>query len=488
MKKIYCVFLLLAMAGIASSARAQDLSGLADMADDSAMASEENIEKDKKKLDFSFHGFVRTNFVAGKDDNFYSDNFYCKKIGTILQLQIEAFASSIAHLYTATNFEFNLVDFTKLDDDLNNVEEYMDPEPRIKVIEAYIDIYPSRWMSIRSGKQIITWGEIEGIEAPTDILTPWDYTTKSSVFEDSRMGNVAIAFNFFFVKQKLELVWIPIFQPSKMEAQDIRKKGEEISEDGIYLNPPIVPSVERPDYNLKNCEYAVRLSGDVTNWFRYGLAFLYGFNDLPDSDIAYSVDSFGQVAPSTVDVNLIYTRIMVPAVDLAFNVKDLFSIKTSAVAHITEDLEAERDDRRNSDIMYLFGPESTNIGFDIYFALYMGQMWVINYTNPHYMRKGAVPYNLLQSIMMLKGFDQFYRYKWVVSGLIQRNFLTSKNLEIGIRYALSASPEFDEIDYTVNLNMMYKLIDNLSITAGLIMADKIGIIKNMVILELQYSF
>lgn len=466
--------------------------GLADMADDSAKATAEDIEKSKKPFDFAFHGFLRTNFVFGKDDMVLNDDFYCKKIGTILQLQLEGYASNIAHFYAATNFEFDLVDFTLLEEEVHNVEDYLGTVTDFKVVEAYIDIYPATWMSIRGGKQIITWGEIEGIEAPTDILTPMDYTTKSSVFEDSRMSIVALAFNFFFARQKLELVWCPIFQPSKMEAKDILQKAKDLGTDIVDLSYYIIPDIEKPDYNLKNGEYAGRLSGDIS-FFRYGLAFLYGFNDLPDSEVSYELSS---VAPygartNTTDVTLIYTRVMTPALDMAFNVKDMFSIKASAVMHITEDFEGERDDMRNSDVVYLAGMESTNIGADIYFALYFGQMWVINYTPAHLMVTTDDPahdYNLVKNEQMLRGFDQFYKYKWIISGIIQRSFLTNKNLELSLRYAFSASPRFDEIDYTVNFNIMYKIIDNLSITCGLVAADKIGVIKNMVILELQYSF
>lgn len=499
--------------GSSSIAHAQ---GLADMADDSAKA--EDTEGSKKQSAFSLHGFLRTNLAIGKDDYEMVNNFEVQKGGVTLQLQFEGFASNIAHFYAATNIELDLSDFYGLDEDrldynfikdeyyLNGVERYLETLPFLKIVEAYIDLYPAEWLSIRTGKQIITWGEIEGIEAPTDIITPWDYTTKSTVFEESRMGIWALAFNFFFAKQKLELIWCPIPQPSKMLKKDILAKA---TVGGVTT----MPRVQRLDIGLDNGEYALRMSGNIGGFFRYGAAFLYGFDDLPDSEIKYNLspnpyttvqaEYDALMTDQSIRAYLVYHRVMVPTLDFAFDVKDIFSIKSSTVLYITEDFEGNRDEYRNSYVKYLIGVESTNIGADIYFALYVGQHWIINYTEYHgpraISRRDALAedwndqrisntHNLISNREIMEGFDEKYRYKWLISGIIQRNFLKHKNLEIGLRYGLSASPKFDDVDYILNLNFMYRIIDGVSMTVGAVCADKIDIIKNLLILEFQYSF
>ena len=499
MKKIVCLMLLLMLAR-AGGLYAQ--AGIMDLADDSAKVSQEDLEKEKKKkFDFSLHGFVRTNIAVEKDNNEFAENdVEFAKVGTILQLQIEGYLGSIGHLYSATNFDFNFLDIKKMEDDLSNSSEYIDPRPRIRVVEAYIDIYPTRWMTIRAGQQLTTWGEIEGIEAPTDIICPQNYTTKSSVFEDSKMGVTALDLNFYFARQRIELMWIPIFQPSDLPTKDIIKKRDDLGSDikiasTFWTDKPGRFTLTKPSLNINHGEYAARMTGDITNVFRYGLGFLYGYSDLPDSEINYdtSPDLSGNYLAdtTTLEVHLLYTRMMTPTIDLNFNIRDKASIKVSSALHITRDWEGKRDDQRNSDFMYLVGVESTNIGADIYFALYAGQTWIVNYTSEHGVVSTLDPnqkYNLISNEMMLKGFDQYYPYKWIISGIIQKSFLERNNFEVSLRYAISASPEFDAVDYVVNLNFCYEIIDNLSATLGLIAANKIDVIKNMAILEVQYSF
>jgi hypothetical protein len=312
---------------------------------------------------------------------------------------------------------------------------------------------------------------------------------------------VALDINFYFAKQRLEFMWIPIFQPSDLPTKDIYKKRDDLGNSSVKTDllrvEPERFTLTKPSLSINHGEYAARMTGDIGNIFRYGLGFLYGYGDLPDSDINYETEmttnAFGLYPfnVQTLYVHLLYTRVMTPTLDLNFNVKDKLSIKASSALRITRDWEGKRDDHRNSDATYLVGVESTNIGWDIYFALYAGQMWVINYTRPHG-TVGAVDrshnYNLIDNEMMLKGFDQYYRYKWIISGIIQKSFLERNNFEVSLRYAISASPVFDAVDYVVNLNFTYRIIDNLGVTLGFIAANKINVVKNMAILEVQYSF
>lgn len=387
-----------------------------------------------------------------KKDKEFDDNFENPLMGAILQLQLEGHAAKFAHFFTATNIEYNNYDEENPDD--------MQAKPYLKIIEAYIDLYPSSWFSLRAGHQLMTWGEIDGILAPTDIICPWDYTIKTTSFEEYKIGVTALAANFFIQKNhKLELVWIPVFQPSKLPPEEIANRGK------IFA---VVPTVTRPDYKIANGEYAARISGNVGDNFRYGLAFLYGYDDLPNSQVTLS--------PS-IAIDLYYDRVMTPTLDLSYDIKDLFAIKGSAAFKITEDFSGSDYAKRNPTLEYLTGIESTNIGMGIFFSFYAGQVWVINYTE-----------EFGTNLEFVKGYDQDYRYKWLVSSVVQRNFLANDVLELSLRYALSIDPQFSEIDYTINFNTTYKVTNGVSATLGFVIADKIDVIQNTVLLELKYEF
>jgi len=422
-----------------------DLAGLADKDTDSTSTS-----ADDSKKKFSLHGFLRANFVTMKKDKKFDGNFENPLMGSVLQLQFEGNAGDVAHFYAATNIEYNNYD----EDNPND----MQAAPFLNIIEAYVDLYPTRWFSLRAGHQLITWGEIDGIMAPTDIICPWNYDIKTTSFEEYKIGVTAVAANFFVAKKhKIELVWIPVFQPSILPKDEIAKKG-------ALAGPGAVPDIIRPEYEISNGEYAGRVSGSIGNNFRYGLAFLYGYDDLPNSRIEATVELF-------------YDRIMIPTIDLSYDIKDLFSVKGSAAFKITDDLSAKDPQKRNSSLEYLAGIESTNIGLGIYLSFYAGQMWVINYTEVDVLNR-----------IVLESYDQDYRYKWLVSSVVQRNFLSNDALELSVRYALSSNPKLSEIDYTINLNSTYKLTSGVSATLGFVIADKIGVVQNTVLLELKYTF
>jgi len=422
-----------------------DLMGLADKDTDS---KKESADDSKKK--FSLHGFLRANFVTMKKDKKFDGNFENPLMGTVLQLQFEGNAGDVAHFYAATNVEYNNYD----EDSPND----MQAAPFLKIIEAYVDLYPTRWFSLRAGHQLITWGEIDGILAPTDIICPWNYDIKTTSFEEYKIGVTAIAANFFVAKKhKIELVWIPVFQPSILPADEIANKGAVLGID---------PDIIRPEYNLGNGEYAARVSGTIGNNLRYGLAFLYGYDDLPDI-----------YTDGVTKIELYYDRVMVPTFDLSYDIKDVFALKASAAFKITDDFDGNEYMKRNPSIEYLGGFESTNIGLGIYFAFYTGQMVVLNYEEPLGIAKPFI-----------EGFDQDYRYKWLVSSILQRNFLANDVLELSLRWALSSNPGFSEIDYTINFNTTYKWANGVSTTLGFVFADKIDVIQNTILLEVKYQF
>ncbi len=403
---------------------------------------------------FNLHGWARANFAALKSDREFNSDFSDPLIGAALQLQLEGNSGNRAHFYSAVNMEYNSYNKESPDD--------AEVRPYLKMIETYLDFYPVDWLSLRAGHQLVTWGEVEGIEAPTDIVCPWDYDIKTTVFEEYKIGVTALNAAFRMPAGiKADLVWIPVFQPSILPPEEVSNKG------AVYNAEP---DIVRPDNSLGNGEYAARISGEAGG-IRFAGGFMYGYDDLPDTDVYPNFDEGG------FNVDLVYDRVKSVTSDLAYDCGD-FSVKASGILKVTSDHGGENIYKRNSSMQYLAGIESVNIGFDTYFALYAGQMRVINYSRPEGMYEEAIA----------EGFDQSFEYRWLLSGVIQRSFLSGDLLEASLRYFLSSSPEADEIDYTVNMNLGYKFTDEVSSTLGFVIADRIGVIRNMVILEMKYAF
>jgi hypothetical protein len=473
--------------------------------------------KDDKNLSFFIHGYVQANVaLVRNDDNnnnsrgwskWHTSKYEFQRIGAVTQLEIEGNAYDKAHFFTSLRLEYNaagektsflslnVVDYnTRLLIQADYWQRYasfnrqeVNKKPEIQVREGYVDVYGKN-INFRAGQQMITWGEIEGIEAPSDIIMPWDYTTKSTVFEDSRLSVTAANLNFFMGKQKLEMIWMPLFQPAKFPMDIAMRKGAN--------------RITRPKFELRNGEYASRLTGTLGGKFRYGLGFLYGFDDMPDIRIrtlyniqAFPVPLLGSISfpvPAYMDTDMTYNRVLVPTLDWNIAVGDLFSWKFSGAYTHRKDYEGKIDEFKNSSAKYLTGIETPDFIVKTYLAFYVGQDWIMNYTP-------VSDYDTLDGIFKLMnlkrpnkdalwGFDQLYPYKWLVSCNIQRSFFQNSDLDIGIRFALSANPKWSKVDYVVNTNIAYKITNGVTATLGMAMAQKMNEDKNMAMLELRYAF
>jgi hypothetical protein len=470
-------------------------------------------EKDKgkdKDVTFSLHGFAQANLVVARNDlgvlgNKWIDSRYeFPRLGGTLQLELEGNAYDIAHFFSVVQVEYNATghktNFPKFyfptsiyqytyftyyaDFDRTEISKY----PTVNVRETYVDLY-SKHVTFRAGQQIISWGEIEGIEAPSDVVIPWDYTTMSNYFEYSRIGVTAANLSFHFANQQLQLIWIPLFQPTKLPEDSLFNRG--------------VTGIKRPVFEVRNAEYAARLSGIIGKNFKYGLGYLYGFDDMPDTKITMfgSYQTFtagGGISlpvfmPSVVATTLYYNRVQIPTLDLGIGMGDVLSWKVSANANFTKDLWGKNDLKKNSTVTYLTGPESPNIFAKIYLGLYLGQQWVINYTAP---ANDSNPIELVSRLdkfkmpnkQTFKGYGQLYPYNWILSGNIQRSFLMGDALDFQVRFALYTDPMLKKWDYVIYPYLMYKFTNGVSTSLGLVLAKRRGDDRHMIISETRYSF
>jgi hypothetical protein len=482
-------------------------------------AAKQKEKTTNKDVTFSLHGFVQANFVASRNDigvsgNKWRDSRYeFPRVGGTVRLELEGNAYDIAHFFAAVETEYNaagekknflkfydpgtLFQYTYLTRNADFDRSEFTKNPSINVREAYVDLY-SRHVTFRAGQQLIAWGEIEGIEAPSDIIAPWDYTTMSNYFEYSRIGVTAANLSFYFANQQLQFIWIPIFQPTKLPLDSVYHRG--------------VTSISRPEFEARNSEYAARLSGVIGNNFRYGLAFKYGYDQTPDTRVvlpgAYQTLTFNGIslpvyvpnfvfnlaaAQPIVFTELYYNRVYEPALDLGIGVKDVLAWKVSANASFTQDFWGRRDLIKNPTVTYLTGPESTNMFAKFYVGIYIGQQWVINYTKPADEGNPIQLFTRIDAMKLpnkeiFKGYGQLYPYTWMLSSNIQRSFLPGDALDFQVRFALYTDPKLKKWDYVVYPYLMYKFTGGVSSALGLIIANRRGDDRWMIISETRYSF
>ena len=86
---------------------------------------------------------------------------------------------------------------------------------RVNLREAYLDIY-SQWLDVRFGKQQIVWGKTDGYFI-NDIVNPLDLSYfLLQDFDDIRIATHSLKLNFHHANNSLEAVFIPEFQPTKL--------------------------------------------------------------------------------------------------------------------------------------------------------------------------------------------------------------------------------------------------------------------------------
>ncbi|MBN2159126.1 MAG: hypothetical protein JW807_07005 [Spirochaetes bacterium] len=478
------------------------------------LAEEPADTKDTKKeidkdITFALHGYAQANIVVSRNDmgikgnKWLNSRYEFPRLGATLQLELEGNAYDAAHFFSAIQIEYNAAgektNFPKIFF-LNTMLQYtyftyvadfnrteISKYPTINVRETYVDLY-GKGVTFRVGQQIISWGEIEGVEAPSDVVIPWDFTTMSNYFEYSRIGVVAANLSFHFAGQQLQFIWMPIFQPAKLPIESLYKRG--------------VTNIVRPEIEVRNGEYAARLSGAIGNQFRYGLGFLYGYDDMPDTRVGLFGD-FQNISvagftipvfiPQAMFTEMYYNRVYVPALDLGIGIGEVLSWKVSANANITEDHWGKKDLVKNSTVTYLTGFESSNLFAKIYVGFYLGQQWVLNYTQP------ADDYNPVQLMVridtfrlpnkqIISGYGQQYPYKYMLTSNIQRNFLEGDTLEFQVRLALYADPKLIKWDYVIYPYFNYKFTNGVSTSLGFVFAKRQGDNRNMIVSETRYSF
>lgn len=209
----------------------------------------------------SIYGFMRnyTGVLAGQDQEF-----------SILQ----------------NTFDFNLeTRGTRMALKVNPyLYHYFDSELELGLREAYLDLYFDHF-DLRVGKQQIIYGKAEGVFI-TDVVSPKDLREfLLPEFDEIRVGVTAAKLNHYRGNHTLELVWIPVFTPTKMP--------EEGSIWRPQLNFPLQPefdmSTARVTPKPGNSEAFVRYSALMPG-IDYEFVGGYFFDDDPVMHMTRQVD------------------------------------------------------------------------------------------------------------------------------------------------------------------------------------------------------
>ena len=96
---------------------------------------------------------------------------------------------------------------------------YGEDDYRMDLREIYVDIYLDT-IDIRVGKQQIMWGKADGVFI-TDVVSPKNLTEfLLPDFNEIRMGVNSLKLDYSSDNSTFELVWIPMFTPTKIPASD----------------------------------------------------------------------------------------------------------------------------------------------------------------------------------------------------------------------------------------------------------------------------
>lgn len=162
---------------------------------------------------------------------------------------------------------------------------FYDSRLEIDLREAYLDIFFES-MDIRIGKQQIIWGKADGVFI-TDIVSPKDLREfLLPDFNEIRLGVTAVKFDYYLGDNTFELVWLPVFTPTRMPA-----------EGSIWFPKLDLPMEPEYDYSqkevkasLQNSEIFAQYSA-LTSLIDFEIMAGYAWDDDPTMHINEIIDS-----------------------------------------------------------------------------------------------------------------------------------------------------------------------------------------------------
>jgi len=367
-------------------------------------------------------------------------------VGARLQVKLEGYLGDRARLFTAVNIDYNAAHSLHYDT-LNSDKDWPD-EVDIRMIEAFVEIFEhSRVWKV--GSQLVTWSYVEGLEVPTDRVNAWDYSFKSTEYEDLKIASTGLLLTQRMGSVYFEAMAIPVANSNiNPEFYDYLYTGEE--ED---IN----------EHKLSDGKWATRLFGTIGN-LDWALSYVDGPD--PVADIYFDSDAFG--------FGKKYNRIRSPGLDLQYNLFDVALAKLSAVYTFTEDEDGDDPFIKNSWGKYVVGAEYTKSGVTI--NLYAGQSFIADF-------KEEAPYNQTNFLL-----QQIWERTDFISGHVNADFLTGNALNLILMGANYWDDEGEVVQTVVRATLKYKITDGLEILFGPTYSEILDNYFTDVQVEMKYSF
>ncbi len=168
----------------------------------------------------------------------------------------------------------NIRGYTSIDLEYNDL---IDDYDVLNLRELYFDYFSEGW-DLRVGKQIIIWGETEGLQI-LDVVSPWDYREfLARDFDDLRKGIPAIRWRWLRDIWNLELIAIPDFEPASFASP---------GSPWAFPSSPLQhesPAIQ-PEDTIENAELGARLSFFL-NWGDLSFVALRTWTDEPVPAVA----------------------------------------------------------------------------------------------------------------------------------------------------------------------------------------------------------
>lgn len=177
------------------------------------------------------------------------------------------------------------------------------------VREAWLEHVGDGW-DIRVGRQLIIWGKADGVRI-TDNICPTDFSDYlNRNIDEMRIPVPAAKLRFMSDTMTAEFIWLPEFKPAKLATG---KNPWAVDYTAGFSVPVYVHEAEEPSsYNLKDSEFAVRLSSYAAG-FDVSLSAFYTWDDTAASTFTLRRTEHG----SGVDMQSDYHRIMIYGLEFA---------------------------------------------------------------------------------------------------------------------------------------------------------------------------
>lgn len=148
----------------------------------------------------------------------------------------------------------------------------LEDESGVSLHEGYLD-YALNNLSIRAGRQIIIWGQSDGIRI-VDNVSPLDYSeTITRDFDEMRMAVDVLNLKYASGWGDLQLLWIPVYRSGEQPLKDSPWYL------GGHGSNTVLPDNE-PDHPFKDSELALRYALYLSG-MDLAFSYFYTWNDFP---------------------------------------------------------------------------------------------------------------------------------------------------------------------------------------------------------------